>query len=343
MAEPIAIQANRIYSGATIGIAVYGPDSPDAETMLSHADLALYQAKAHQRGTYRFFTDGMEAEVRARVNLGLQLREAITSDEFFLMYQPQIYTDTGRIAGLEALVRWHHPTRGILGPGRFIPETERNGLILPLGRWVLSEACRQTKQWLDAGFAPPLIAVNLSGIQFKLPLQLEMDIAAALADSGLPPQFLELELTESVLMEASRDHGAFLLRLREGGHRIAIDDFGSGYSSLDYLRRYPVDRIKIAQTFIADIGIEPGNDAIVRAALGLARELNIEVVVEGVENVTQLELLKTWGCGIAQGYYFAKALPVAEAEVVLRSGRITPRPPDPAKMDAKYLASAILH
>lgn len=343
MTEPVTLQTNRIYSGATIGIAIYGPDSPDAETMLSRADVALYQAKAHQRGTYRFFTDGMDAEVRTRVSMSTELRDAIGSNQFFLMYQPQIYTKTGRVAGLEALVRWRHPTLGTLGPGRFIPDTERNGLILPLGRWVLAEACRQTKQWLDAGFAPPLIAVNLSGIQFKMPLQLEMDIAAAVAESGLPPQLLELELTESVLMEASRDHNALLLRLRESGHRIAIDDFGSGYSSLDYLRRYPVDRIKIAQTFIADIGIEPGNDAIVRAALGLARELNIEVVVEGVENAAQLELLKAWGCRIAQGYYFARPLPVHDVEILLRSGKITPTSHDSPEIGAKSLAPVTLH
>ena len=235
-------------------------------------------------------------------------------------------------------MRWRHPTLGTLGPGTFIPDAERSGLILLLGRWVLGEACRQTRRWLDAGLAPPLIAVNLSGTQFKMPLQLEMDIAAAVAESGLPPQLLELELTESVLMEASRDHNAVLLRLRESGHRLAIDDFGSGYSSLDYLRRYPVDRIKIAQTFIADIGIERGNDAIVRAALGLARELNIEVVVEGVETAAQLELLQAWGCRIVQGYYFARPLPVHQAEALLRSGKIIPAPPDSTEIGTQPLA-----
>jgi diguanylate cyclase (GGDEF)-like protein/PAS domain S-box-containing protein len=324
LANPIAIQTNRIHSGATVGIAVYDSDSPDAETMLSHADLALYQAKAERRGSYCFFSAGMDAEVRARVGMTAELREAIALNQFFLAYQPQVDIDTGRIVGLEALVRWHHPTLGILGPGKFIPETERSGLIVPLGRWVLGEACRQTGKWRDAGIAPPLISVNLSVIQLKRPHELENDITTALANSGLPRQILELELTESVLMEASRDHNDLLLRLRASGSRIAIDDFGSGYSSLDYLRRYPVDRIKIAQTFIADIGVEPGNDAIVRAALGLARELNIEVVVEGVETVAQLELLKVWGGRIVQGYYFARPLPVPEVTVLLRDGKIQP-------------------
>ncbi len=322
LSEAVTIGASRIHTGATVGIAVYGPDSLDAETMLSHADLALYRAKAEQRGTYRFFSDGMDAEVRARVRMGTELREAIASRQFLLMYQPQVDMHTGRILGLEALVRWQHPTLGIVGPGKFIPEAERNGLIVPLGRWIMGEACRQARQWLDAGIAPPLVAVNLSGIQFKMPLELEKDIAAVVAESGIPPQLLELELTESVLMEASRDHNEVLLRLRKQGHRIAVDDFGSGYSSLDYLRRYPVDRLKIAQTFIADIGTVAGNDAIVRAALSLAHELNIEVVVEGVETLAQLELLKTWGGRIVQGYCFAKPLPVAEATALLRIGEI---------------------
>jgi EAL domain-containing protein (putative c-di-GMP-specific phosphodiesterase class I) len=194
--------------------------------------------------------------------------------------------------------------------------------------------CRQTRQWLDAGIAPPSVAVNLSAIQFKLPLELEKDIAATVAEVGLPPRLLELELTESVLMDASRDHNEVLLRLREKGHRIAIDDFGCGYSSLDYLRRYPVDRIKIAQTFIADIGIEPGNDAIVRAALGLARELGIEVVVEGVETAAQLALLASWGGRIAQGYYFARPLPVPDVTALLRAGKIVPALAEPLERAA---------
>jgi diguanylate cyclase (GGDEF)-like protein len=322
VSEPIMVETNRIHSGASVGISLYGPDSLDAETMLSHADVALYRAKAGQRGSYHFFTDGMDAEVRARVRLTEELRDALVSDQFSLVYQPQVDIGSGRITGLEALVRWHHPTQGTISPGRFIPDAERNGLIVPLGRWVLREACRQARRWRDAGIAPPLIAVNLSGIQFKAPLEVERDIATAVLEASVPSQMLELELTETVLMEASHHHNDLLLRLRQAGHRIAIDDFGSGYSSLDYLRRYPVDRIKIAQKFVSEIGIEPGNDAIVRAALGLARELGIEVVVEGVETAAQLELLKAWGCRIVQGFYLARPLPVSEVTVLLRTGEI---------------------
>jgi EAL domain-containing protein (putative c-di-GMP-specific phosphodiesterase class I) len=201
---------------------------------------------------------------------------------------------------------------------------EHSGLIVALEHWVTREACRQAKQWLDAGIVVPLIAINVSVVQFKTPLEMENDIAAILAETGLPPQLLELELTESVLMEASCEHNDTLLRLRKQGLRIAIDDFGNGYSSLDYLRRFSVERIKIAQNFIADLGILSGNRAIVKAALGLARELGIEVVVEGVETAEQLDLLKSWGCQRVQGYYFSEPLSVPEATAIMRIGKLTP-------------------
>jgi EAL domain-containing protein (putative c-di-GMP-specific phosphodiesterase class I) len=209
-----------------------------------------------------------------------------------------------------------------LGPGHFIPEAERNGLIVPLGHWVMRNACRQMRQWLDAGIGPALVAVNLSGIQFKRPLELENDIATIVSEFGLPSQSLELELTESALMDASREHNDLLLRFRKSGYRLAIDDFGSGYSSLDYLRRYPVDRLKIAQRFIADIGAMPGNNAIVRASLGLARELDIEVVIEGVETSAQLDLLRAWGCRTVQGFFFARPLTVPDVTSLLRVGTV---------------------
>ena len=316
--EPFVIDGNIIHLSTSVGIAVYGSDAPDAELILTHADVALYKAKAEQRGAHRFFSEGMDAEIRARVRLSNELRDAIAQQQFFLLYQPQINLQTGRLSGLEALVRWRHPKDGIIGPGKFIPDAEREGLIVPLGRWVLREACRQTRKWLDVGLSPPLIAVNLSGHQFKAPKELERDIEAAVAEVQLPPELLELELTESVLMEASRDHNEVLLRLRERGHRIAIDDFGTGYSSLDYLRRFPVDRIKIAQKFIAEIGINHGNDAIVRAALGLAHELGLEVVVEGVETDAQLAILKDWGARIVQGYLFFKALATPAVTALLQ-------------------------
>jgi len=333
ISEPFAIQDNKIRSGASIGIAVYGPDSPEAETLLSHADMALYRAKADGPGTYCFFTGAMDAEVRARVTMVTELREAIDTGQFFLMYQPQVDIDTGRIIGLEALVRWHHPKLGIVRPGKFIPAAEKSGMIVELEHWVMREACRQTKLWLDAGIAPPLVAVNVSGVRFKAPLELENDIAVILEESGLPPQYLELELTESVVMEASRKHNDLLLRLRKAGLRVAIDDFGNGYSSLDYLRRFRVERIKIAHSFIRELTTKSGNAAIVKAIIGLAHALELDVVVEGVETVEQLDLLKSWGCSGVQGYYFAKPLQVPDVTALLRIGRTTPAQAVPVQID----------
>ena len=324
LSRPFSIRGNEIHSGATVGIAVFGPDSGEAETMLSHADEALYQAKSKRRGSYRFFTGAMDAEVRERVRTISELREAITSQQFFLEYEPQVAVDSGHIVGVEALVRWRHPTKGILGPRVFTEVAEATGLIVPLGRWVMREACRQARHWLDAGIASPVVSINISGVQCKAPLDLEGDIAAMLAQFALPASCIQLELTETALMQASKTNNELLRRLRKTGLRIAIDDFGSGYSSLDYLRRYPVDRFKIGKRFTDDVGKGPENDAIVRAVLGLGRELGIEVVVEGVETQMQITLLRSWGCRLAQGFYFAKPLSVAEVTGLLQAGKVLP-------------------
>jgi EAL domain-containing protein (putative c-di-GMP-specific phosphodiesterase class I) len=302
--------------------------------LLSHADVALYRAKSEGRGAYRFFTDAMDVEVRTRVTLSSELRDAIAAGQLFLLYQPEIEIDTGRITGVEALVRWRHPERGVLEPDLFIPVAEKSGLILALGHWVLLEACRQARAWLDAGVAPAAVAVNLSALQFKRPIELENDITAVLAEMGLPPERLELELTESVLMGVSREHNDVLQRLRQRGIRLAIDDFGTGYSSLNYLRRFPADRIKIAQDFVSQIVDEPGSAAIVRATLGLARELGISVVAEGVESEEQLALLRSWGCREAQGFHFARPLTPAELVPLLRKGKIDPSRPKLARTAA---------
>jgi diguanylate cyclase (GGDEF)-like protein len=323
LSEPVVIGDIEVRSGASVGIAVYGPDSTDSEMLLSHADIALYRAKSEGRGTYRFFTDAMDAEVRTEFMLGAELRQAIETGELYLVYQPQVDIYTGRIIGVEALARWLHPTRGVVSPSVFIPVAEKTGLIVAVGRWVMNEACRQMKEWLDAGVAPPIIAMNLSARQFKTPRELENDIAATLAETGVPPQRVELELTESVLMDASREHSDVLLRLREAGFRISIDDFGTGYSSLDYLRRFPVDRIKIAQQFMFD-PTEGSGDAIIRAAIALAHELKLDVIVEGVETAKQLQRVKSCGGREVQGYYFSKPV-VAEAMTpLLRKGSIRP-------------------
>jgi len=329
VSKPYSIQGNEVRSGASIGIALYGPDAADAETILTHADEALYRVKAQRRGSYRFFTDAMDSEVRARVSMNNELREAIASEQLFLLYQPQVEIETGRIIGLEARVHWHHPTRGELGPAAFIATAESSGLIVPLDRWVIRAACRQSRQWCDAGINPPPLAINVSGLEFKTPDELVQTIATALTEFAQPPQRLELEVTESVLMQVSREHNDVLQRLQKQGVRIAIDDFGNGYSSLDYLRRDPVDRIKIAENFTTNIGKGRGYDSVVRAALGLAGELGIETLAEGVESAAQIALLQAWGCPVAQGSYFAKPLTVAEVTGLLRVGMLTAPARDP--------------
>jgi diguanylate cyclase (GGDEF)-like protein/PAS domain S-box-containing protein len=321
---PFVVQGSEIHSGASIGIATYGAEAPDAETLLSHADVALYRAKSEGRGGYRFFTDAMDEDVQTRVTLGAELRAALDADQLFLVYQPQVAIDSGRITGVEALARWRHPTRGIVGPDVFIPIAERIGIIAKLGHWALWEACRQGKAWLDAGIAPIRIGVNVSALQFRAPVGLEADIAAALAETGLPPHLLEIELTESVLMDASREHSDLLQRIQKTGITVAIDDFGTGYSSLDYLNRYPSDRIKIAQNFVTKLETTPGDAAIIKATIGLARELGISVIAEGVETQRQYDLLKGWGCDEVQGFYFSRPLEVEAATAVLRTGRIPP-------------------
>jgi diguanylate cyclase (GGDEF)-like protein len=315
---PFAIQGTQVRTGLSIGIAPYTESSADVEMLMSHADVALYRAKAEGRGTYRFFNTGMDSETRARVALIGELREAITSDQLFLLYQPQVDIASGRITGVEALVRWRHPRRGVLAPETFVPEAESSGLIVALGRRVLRDACRQAKRWHDAGLLPERMAVNLSAGQLRVPSELERLVMATLSESGLPAQRLELELTESMLMGTGA-HQAVLARLRARGVKVAIDEFGTGYSCLDYLRCFPVDRVKIAQTFVAELD-QPGNAAVVKATIGLARELNMAVIAEGVETRRQIELLSEWGCTEGQGFYYAQPGSPEELEPLLRAG-----------------------
>jgi diguanylate cyclase (GGDEF)-like protein/PAS domain S-box-containing protein len=320
VALPFRLEGNEVRTGASIGITVYEPEDATVDALLAHADIALYQAKSQGRGTFRFFTEAMDADVRTRVTLGDELRHALQRRELFLVYQPQVDIDTGRILGLEALARWQHPHRGVVGPAVFIPVAETSGLIGALGEWVLDEVCRQARVWLDEGIAPGVVAVNLSPLQFKAPLELERHILQALARHDVPARCLELDLTEAALFDASRDRGELLHRLRAQGIRLSIDDFGTGYSSLDYLQRVPVDRIKIAGSFVAGITTAPGSAAIVKAALGLARELGLGVIAEGMETAAQRELLKSWGCRQVQGNYFSEPLTADAMTAVLRGG-----------------------
>ena len=325
MFVPFFINNDEVHTGTTIGIAASSDRNEAAEALLAHADVALYHAKQEGRGIFRFFTEAMDREVRHRYTLLSELREAIDRHQLFLVYQPQVDMETREIVGLEALVRWRHPSRGIVSPGQFIPAAENSGLIIALGQWVLLELCRQARRWLDAGIDLPVIAVNVSPTQFKTPSDLGAEIAAMLHASGLAPTMLEIELTETALMQASRHNAAVLQNLRNQGIRVAIDDFGTGYSCLDYLRRFPASRIKIAQTFVADIAHDAGSAAITRAAIGLGRELGLGVIAEGVETAEQVALLRAWGCKEAQGYHFVAPIASEQVATLLRQRR-SPQP-----------------
>jgi diguanylate cyclase (GGDEF)-like protein len=320
IAAPFAIAGNIIHVGASIGIDLHSPRAADAETLLSHADVALYRAKTEGRGTYQFFTAAMDREIHDRVTLSGELREALCRNELFLVYQPQVANESGRITGVEGLLRWRHPTRGLLEPEDFVAVAETAGLIGLIGRFVLWTACRQATAWKDSGLPPIRVSVNVSALQFKAALALETDVVGALNETGLPPNLLELELTEAALMGASRDQNDVLLRLRQLGVRLSIDEFGTGYSTLNYLRRFPVDHIKIAKSFIQDVETEAGDASIVRAILGLAREFGIGVIADGIAACSQLNLLQSWGCSEMQGFYFASPLPADEIADLLQSG-----------------------
>jgi diguanylate cyclase (GGDEF)-like protein/PAS domain S-box-containing protein len=324
LAAPYKINGNDVRVTVSIGIALYSDDIARAEMIVGRADLALYRAKEQGRNRYCFHTDELDREVVDRVTLGNELRTALERGEFQLHYQPQVELSSGNITRLEALVRWFNPKRGLVSPSVFIPVAEKTGTIVPIGSYVIAEACRQLKAWRDEGLATPVIAINLSASQFKLAHDIERDIAENIAECGIMPESFEIELTESVVIEATREQGDVLERIRRLGIRVAIDDFGTGYSSLDYLSALPVSRLKIAQQFMTDAPNEPGNVAIIRATIGLAREFGFDVVAEGVETQDQVRFLRASGCATAQGYYFSRPVVPEHAAILLRQGRITP-------------------
>ena len=306
LAEPFEIGNQEIAIGASVGIAMAPGDGADADTLLKNSDLALYQAKGEGGGTYRFFESEMNARAQARHRLESDLRRAIGAGEFELYYQPLFDLETNRIGSFEALIRWHHPTRGLVAPDDFIPLAEETGLIVPIGAWVIQEACRQAMKWPE----DVRVAVNVSSVQFRKPGLTEV-LMQALAASGLDPRRLEVEITESIFLESSEALIAILHSLRNLGIRIALDDFGTGYSSLSYLQSFPFDKIKIDRSFIQQLLSRSGSTAIVRAITDLARALGMETTAEGVENPEQLAELRLQGCSSVQGYLFSRPVDAA--------------------------------
>jgi diguanylate cyclase (GGDEF)-like protein len=331
LAEPYHINGAVAHVTASIGIARSTPDLADADSIMMQADLALYRAKEDGRNCYRLHSGELGQQVRERVILADELRGAIERGELELHYQPQVELATGRILGLEALLRWRHPARGLVSPALFIPIAERNGSILQIGQWAFDEACRQYRAWDDDGIAPNVLAVNFSAVQFKATVDLESEIKASLKRWRIAPSHMEVELTESVLMEASEIRGGSLEKLRQAGLRIALSGFGTGYSSLSYLATCPVNRLKIARQIVSGAATEPHNAVVLRTAIRLARELGIEFLAEGVETLVQANFLVASGCEQAQGFYFSEPVTAARTTELLREGHIraaTIRPPN---------------
>jgi diguanylate cyclase (GGDEF)-like protein len=312
LSRPFDIEGHQVVVGASVGIALAPSDGTEADQLMKSADMALYRAKADGRGVLRYFESEMDAKMQARRALELDLRKALVEHEFELFYQPIVDLKSNRVSGFEALLRWNHPTQGLISPADFIPIAEDMGLITPLGEWVLRQACREAAGWPER----VKVAVNLSPAQFKSKA-LALVVTTALADSGLAPDRLELEITESVLLQDNDTVRGILHQLRALGVRISMDDFGTGYSSLSYLRSFPFDKIKIDQSFVRDMGQHDDSIAIVRAVAGLGRNLGMSTTAEGVETNEQLGRLREEGCTEVQGYLFSRPLPASEVPRLL--------------------------
>ncbi|HJW02863.1 MAG TPA: cache domain-containing protein [Azospira sp.] len=316
VAEPITVGSYDLSVTPSIGIALFPEDGADGETLLKNADAAMYHAKELGRNRYQYFTQEMNTRVSERLAMENSLRQALQREELVLYYQPQFDLRDGRLVGCEALVRWRHPELGMIPPGRFIPVAEESGLILPIGTWVLQEACRQARAWQEQGLAPITMAVNLSAVQFRH-AKLVQIVQDALADSGLESQWLELELTESMLMADVAHNTAILGQFKAMGIRLALDDFGTGYSSLSYLKRFALDKLKIDRSFVQDLPDDAEDAAITAAIIGIARHLGLDTVAEGVETEAQRDFLAAQGCAKMQGFLGARPLPAAELATLL--------------------------
>ena len=317
LGEPCALE-QRVHTGASIGIVMCPRDGDTVDALMVNADLALYRAKKEGRGRYQFFDPNLRVEVEARRGLEGELRRAVAEEEFVLHYQPQVNVVDGRIVGVEALLRWNHPERGLLPPGAFLSVLEETSLAARAGTWVLRTACRQARAWLDSGLPPLRMGVNLSAAQFCTG-DLAAHVERILVETSLPPERLELEITENIVLKHEMTIIEPLRRLRRLGVSVAFDDFGTGYASLSHLRHFPIDRIKIDRSFIGDIGKTGDGGAITRSVIGLGKSLGLQVIAEGIEELDQEGFLRLHKCDEAQGYMYGRPMPPHEIETILKN------------------------
>ncbi|MGB6449742.1 MAG: EAL domain-containing protein [Steroidobacteraceae bacterium] len=321
---PYRIDQQDLHLAASIGIVTYPDDGTEAQTLLKHADLAMYRAKDNGRNTYQFFKPDMNGYTADRQSLESGLHRAIERHEFVLHYQPTMNLNSGALVGVEALIRWRHPQRGLVPPALFVPIAEDSGFIAAIGRWVLGEACRQSRAWRAAGLPPMRIAINISTVELRAKGFVE-GVVGVLEEHGLVPEDLELELTETFLMHDSNSTAAVLQSLSDLGVRIALDDFGTGYSSLSHLKRFPIDTLKIDQSFVRNLATDANDASIVSALIGMGKGLKIRVVAEGVETGEQLAFLRKRGCPEGQGYYFSRPVCAAEFTEILERSALESR------------------
>ncbi len=323
LGAPLAIGNKKITLGASIGISIHPSDASDIGELMRNADLAMYRAKAEGGECCRFWDSDMQGRASELEALDRALRNALAREEFELYYQPQFDVTSGRIIGAEALLRWNHPERGVVGPAEFLARAEENGMIVPINEWVLERACREAKSWQDRGLPPLRVAVNMSPIQFRR-TNVPLLVAAALGKSGLHPHLLDLEITENMVMDDDESTLQQLRQLSELGVELSIDDFGTGYSSLHYLKRFPIKRLKIDQCFVRDVVNDPSDAAIVRAVISLGHSLELTVLAEGAETEEQVRLLEAEGCDELQGYYFGRPMPSCRFVDLIREGLASP-------------------
>ena len=307
MSGPHQVGKHELHVTPSIGIAMYPDDGDDAETLIKHADIAMYYAKDHGRNNFQFFTQEMNTRIVERQALERSLRGALARREFVLYYQPKVDLETGQMIGAEALIRWQHPVRGLVPPESFVPVAEDSGLIVPIGQWVLGEACRQAREWQAAGLQPVPVSVNISALEFRSKGFLD-GVRRILRETGLDPRLLELELTESVLMEDVEATAAVLRELKAMGLRLAVDDFGTGYSSLSYLMQFPIDALKVDQSFVRDITRNHQGSPIITAVISMGKSLKHRVIAEGIETPEQVAFLQEQRCEEGQGFHFSRPL-----------------------------------